>query len=258
MNELIKVVQNEKGEQLVSARDLHKKLEITERFNSWFERMLKYGFVENVDFTGCKVFNTQAKQELDEYVLKLDMAKQICMLQRNELGTKFRLYFIECENKLKQVFNLKDSLLLNIIKSNSESERAVALNKYELEYVKPLEHNLEKTTKKLEHKQEVINGLVDEVKLKTQRQFLNEIIKMKGVEYIKDRWAMLYKAYEQNKKINLKARMESYNLVNSPKIKNKLQYIDEVAHDIPKLYSIAVKMFESDFKDKLKKYIDIL
>lgn len=152
----------------------------------------------------------------------------------------------------------KQNLLLSIIQSSTEVERAVALNKYELEYVKPLEHNLEKTTKKLEHKQEVINGLVDEVKLKTQRQFLNEIIKMKGVEYIKDRWTMLYKAYEQNKKINLKARMESYNLVNSPKIKNKLQYIDEVAHDIPKLYSIAVKMFESDFKDKLKKYIDIL
>lgn len=97
MNELIKVTQNESGEQLVSARELHSKLEITERFNSWFDRMLKYGFTENVDYTGCKVFNTQAKQELDEYILTLDMAKQICMLQRSELGTKFRLYFIECE-----------------------------------------------------------------------------------------------------------------------------------------------------------------
>lgn len=103
MNELIKVTQNESGEQLVSARELHSKLEITERFNSWFDRMLKYGFTENVDYTGCKVFNTQAKQELDEYILTLDMAKQICMLQRSELGTKFRLYFIECEKQLKQI-----------------------------------------------------------------------------------------------------------------------------------------------------------
>lgn len=103
MKELITIKQNETGEQLVSARELHKKLEISERFNNWFERMLKYGFIENIDYTGCKIFNTQAKQELDEYILKLDMAKQICMLQRSELGTQFRIYFIECEKRLKEV-----------------------------------------------------------------------------------------------------------------------------------------------------------
>lgn len=103
MRELITIKQNEAGEQLVSARELHKKLEISERFNSWFDRMLKYGFIENVDYTGCKIFNTQANQELDEYILKIDMAKQICMLQRSEKGTEFRLYFIECEKRLKEV-----------------------------------------------------------------------------------------------------------------------------------------------------------
>lgn len=103
MRELITIKQNEAGEQLVSARELHKKLEISERFNNWFERMLKYRFIENIDYTGCKIFNTQAKQELDEYILKLDMAKQICMLQRSELGTQFRIYFIECEKRLKEV-----------------------------------------------------------------------------------------------------------------------------------------------------------
>ena len=103
MRELITIKQNEAGEQLVSARELHKKLEISERFNNWFERMLKYGFIENIDYTGCKIFNTQAKQELDEYILKLDMAKQICMLQRSELGTQFRIYFIEGEKRLKEV-----------------------------------------------------------------------------------------------------------------------------------------------------------
>ena len=45
MNELIKITEY-KGNQAVSARDLHKFLEITERFSSWFERMLQYGFVE--------------------------------------------------------------------------------------------------------------------------------------------------------------------------------------------------------------------
>lgn len=58
-------------------------MEITERFNSWFERMLKYGFVENVDFTGCKIYNYKAKQKLDEYILTLDMAKEICYKNKN-------------------------------------------------------------------------------------------------------------------------------------------------------------------------------
>lgn len=42
----------------VSSRELHEFLGLTERFNSWFERMLKYGFEEGVDYVGCKVFNT--------------------------------------------------------------------------------------------------------------------------------------------------------------------------------------------------------
>ena len=54
MNELIKITQNENGERLVSARELHEFLEVSERFSSWFDRQLKFGFEENVDFVGCK------------------------------------------------------------------------------------------------------------------------------------------------------------------------------------------------------------
>ena len=98
-NQLINVT-NQDGELLVSARDLHKGLNISERFSAWFNRMLQYGFDENVDYVGCKVFNTLANQELQDYAVKLDMAKEICMVQRNELGKQFRRYFIECEKQL--------------------------------------------------------------------------------------------------------------------------------------------------------------
>lgn len=100
MKELIKITTNEQGKKLVSARELHKGLEISERFNSWFKRMLQYGFEENIDYTGCKTFNTLARQELQDYAITLDMAKEISMIQRSELGKKFRQYFIECEKKL--------------------------------------------------------------------------------------------------------------------------------------------------------------
>lgn len=97
MNELIKVTTNENDEQLVSGRELHDFLEVTERYSSWFERMLKYGFSEGVDYTGCKVFNALARQTLQDHALKLDMAKEVSMIQRSEKGKQARRYFIQVE-----------------------------------------------------------------------------------------------------------------------------------------------------------------
>lgn len=106
MNELIPV--NYDGEQpTVSARELHKGLEISERFQAWFNRQLQYGFQENLDYVGCKEFNTLAKQELRDYQISVDMAKQICMIQRSEKGREYRQYFLNLEkawNTPEQVF----------------------------------------------------------------------------------------------------------------------------------------------------------
>ena len=81
--------------QAVSARDLYQFLQPTERFSNWFDRQLQYGFENGVDYLGCKVFNTLAKQELVDHILKLDMAKEISMIQRNEKGKQIRKYFIK-------------------------------------------------------------------------------------------------------------------------------------------------------------------
>ncbi|MCK1200536.1 phage antirepressor KilAC domain-containing protein [Streptococcus uberis] len=97
MNELINITLNENHEPVVSARDLHKALEVTDRFSRWFDRMLAYGFEENVDFLGREIFHTQAKTTVQDYVLKMDMAKEIAMLQRNEKSKEVRKYFIQVE-----------------------------------------------------------------------------------------------------------------------------------------------------------------
>lgn len=97
MNELITINTNENQEPVISLRELHHKLEITERYSNWTDRMFKYGFEENLDYVGCKVFNAQARQEIQDHAIKLDMAKEICMLQRNEKGKIFRQYFIQVE-----------------------------------------------------------------------------------------------------------------------------------------------------------------
>ena len=93
------------NEIIVSARELHKGLEVESRYNDWFKRMLKYGFEKNLDYiaiTQKKVTAQGNETTYIDHVIKLDMAKEICMLQRNDKGRKFRKYFIECEKRLKE------------------------------------------------------------------------------------------------------------------------------------------------------------
>lgn len=100
--DLIKVmVKNDR--QLVSARDLHKGLEIKKRFSAWVEQNFK-DFEENADFTsvpqGTVVQSGNGTvRKYDDYALTLDMAKQLCMMSHSDLGKKYRRYFIELERK---------------------------------------------------------------------------------------------------------------------------------------------------------------
>ena len=100
MNELIKITEKD-GQQLVSARDLHEFLEIGQDFTNWIKRMIEYGFEENQDFTVAKI--SEGKVTKHEYIITLNMAKEISMIQRSEKGKQARKYFIQCEKKLREV-----------------------------------------------------------------------------------------------------------------------------------------------------------
>lgn len=100
MNEIIKVnYDNERP--TVSAKELHNFLEINTRFNVWFPRMIAYGFSENVDFARLsqKCDTLGGTQEMVDYQLTIDMAKELCMIQRNDKGKEARQYFIEIEKQ---------------------------------------------------------------------------------------------------------------------------------------------------------------
>lgn len=104
MNELIPTHQNDNNEILVTGRDLHEFLEIGTTYTQWFERMKTYGFTENVDFIVITknvndISSFGGVRKLTDHHIKLDMAKEISMLQRNERGKQARLYFIEVEKK---------------------------------------------------------------------------------------------------------------------------------------------------------------
>lgn len=96
MNELIKVnYDNDKP--TVLARDLYDFLDIQERYSKWFDRMKEYGFTESVDYTPYQMVHPQNGQTISDHQLTIDMAKEICMLQRNEKGKEARQYFLQLE-----------------------------------------------------------------------------------------------------------------------------------------------------------------
>lgn len=111
MNELIPINYDSK-QPMVSARQLHKALEISKRFSAWFETNSQ-GFIENEDYTsvltGTEVQNNGGVQirELQDYSLSVDMAKHICLMSRTEKGKECRQYLLDLEkawNTPEQVF----------------------------------------------------------------------------------------------------------------------------------------------------------
>lgn len=99
-NELILVNVDDNDNQTVSGRELHKFLEVATPYTKWFDRMREYGFAENEDYavTDKNVHNSNGgKQSITDHILTLNMAKELCMLARNEKGKQARQYFLEVE-----------------------------------------------------------------------------------------------------------------------------------------------------------------
>lgn len=85
-------------EQTVSGRKLHMFLGIETRYDTWFNRMLQYGFEEGRDFCSKMSESTGGRPSTD-HIMKLDMAKELCMLARNDKGKQARQYFLEVERE---------------------------------------------------------------------------------------------------------------------------------------------------------------
>ena len=109
-NGLIKIYENDRQEQVVNARELHEKLESKRDFSNWItDRIQKYDFIENVDFTTILLKSTGGRPRT-EYALTLDTAKEIAMVENNEQGRKIRRYFIEVEKKARNMFEIPKTL----------------------------------------------------------------------------------------------------------------------------------------------------
>ena len=114
-NELVRVDVNENQEPVVSARELYEVLEVKTRYNDWFNRMREYGFVENQDFVSITQKRVTAQGNETTYIdhaIKLDMAKEIAMIQRSDKGKEVRKYFIQVEKD----FNSPEKIMARALK----------------------------------------------------------------------------------------------------------------------------------------------
>ena len=100
MNELIKV-EYDNDRPTVSARELHEFLEVKTAYKDWFPRMCEYGFEDGTDY--CSFLSDRSDglpgKPRQDAQLTIEMAKEICMIQRNDRGKQARQYFIQLEKE---------------------------------------------------------------------------------------------------------------------------------------------------------------
>ncbi len=113
MNEVIKI-NYETEEPTVSAKELHERLSIRTEFRKWFPRMCEYGFDESVDYKRVyqKCPTPGGEQEMVDYNISVDMAKQICMIQRTPEGKQCRQYLID----LEKVWNTPEQVMARALR----------------------------------------------------------------------------------------------------------------------------------------------
>lgn len=132
MNEIIKV---NFETQTVSARDLYDEVNKgKERFSKWFARQLQFGFVENEDYTSVlksTVVNNGASRDLQDYHLSIDMAKQICMVQKTEKARQIRQQLID----LEKAWNSPEQIMARALKM---ADKTIKSLEQKIEEQKPL------------------------------------------------------------------------------------------------------------------------
>ena len=109
MTNIIKVTKSEIGNaelNSVNARDIHNYLQVNSKFADWIKRAIsKYDFKENIDYTVLKnekKLNDGVCRPFTDYIVTMDMAKELAMLENNPKGRETRKYFINCEKELQK------------------------------------------------------------------------------------------------------------------------------------------------------------
>ena len=150
MNELINITTTINNEEVnaVNARELHEKLEVKTQFKDWMPRRIEeFGFEEGRDFTVLKNEhgrNVSGKFSSKEYIISLDMAKELAMVENNEQGRRIRRYFIEVEKnarKFSEAVAAQVSAMIPVIRENERLRFQLDFARHFLPQGKPGELN---------------------------------------------------------------------------------------------------------------------
>lgn len=145
--EIVPVYENNKGERLINARELHKALESKRQFADWIkQRIERYEFVENEEFW---IFS-QICEKMDrgrptiEYYLTIDMAKELCMIENNVKGKMLRKYFIEVEKRYRSIVespkNIFDVMHLALNQIEENEKRLSKVENISIENIKEIQN----------------------------------------------------------------------------------------------------------------------
>ena len=184
MNELIKI-NYESDRPTVLARDLHEFLEVKTAYKDWFPRMCEYGFAEGEDY--CSFLSDRSDglpgKPRQEAQLTIDMAKEICMLQRNEKGKQARQYFLQLERE----WNSPEAVM----------SRALRMAEERLERFKAINANLSVQNAIMQPKAEYFDGLCDRESLTGVRETA-KLLGLKQNDFVK--WLIDHKYIYRDKR----------------------------------------------------------
>ena len=187
-----------------------------------------------------------------------------------EKGVLFTAKYVKKFNEMEKIINsndqLKSQLLLSIYNGGQDGILAAKqLTDLEVqEATKPL-------YREINHKEDVIVGLVEDIDLATKRQRIKQIINHNANGRFSERYGLLYKEFQDKYHIDIKRRMnnldpksiitnkEGKDIKVTNKIKtNQMEYIDKILCMTPQLYEIACKVSENDVEELMKEWKNII
>ena len=153
MNEIAIVINYGDEKPTVSGRELHAALKVETPYKKWFDRMTEYGFTEGEDFWTNLSESTGGRPSTD-HQLTIDMAKELCMIQRTEIGKRCREYFLTIERN----WNSPESVMARALQfANQHLELIMQQNSRLLETNKTQAKQIEEMLPKVSYCDVVLN-----------------------------------------------------------------------------------------------------
>lgn len=224
-NELVPVYETSTGEKVVYGSELHEVLGVKSRYREWIDRrLLDIDAVENEDFQAAE-FSAPSGQTKKDHIIKLDAAKEMEMLERNEKGKQVRRYFIRVEKKYKAA---------SLATQELSPQLQVMIN---------LEIEQKRQAEKLEHVEERIESIREVVAIDTTswRDDTGRILRKIGMECgdsksYQDVRAESYQLLEKRMGVNVKQRLTNKRRRMADEgvcksRRDKLNYLDVIADD---------------------------